>query len=589
MGRVCRTNDKLTVQGSMYLFFILCSLILSGCGGDHSSSAENPDTVSFRWNIIQPDADGRDGAISKASVWDKCEDIAFVQGIVYEEQTKYEVVRSGIFSCTENEGKIDGVKPNTEFRIVLVGLDTQENVIYRGQSNSTYTILPGETSKIGDNQEDIIDVYPIRPAAPQVHTNAGRMMVEWNKLDEEALISTYALYMDTVEINVSTTANNGAEEIITATVSPLKAGLEYCFSVSAVDAFGNISIPSAATCDSIARSYTKLDADGNDLRADASAWEMVRDEETGLVWEIKKDTNAATDDRSMRKLFWYTEGTAYKDSLNSANFGGYSNWRLPNPKELFSLVETEVGHRGGSLLAIDRSYFQDIVDPTISGGLHARFWTSTDLAQWTEATFAVKYGDGGMIFAADRDEEQATVRAVLGTGIPLSPDYDDFIDNEDGTITDNSTRLMWQKNTFTGVDGQTLTWEQAVMKIDELNAQRFANQNDWRMPKIKELVSIMDYDRGVRPYIHDDWFDNVNPVFEDKAILWSSTISRRQYNSNEPGHEYVYISKADSGGIYENWDKVKPSEGNACFNRWNSHPYYVRAVRSMEKVDVVID
>jgi len=35
-------------------------------------------------------------------------------------------------------------------------------------------------------------------------------------------------------------------------------------------------------------SYTKLDAQGNDLSDDVTEWVMVRDNVTGLIWEVKQ-------------------------------------------------------------------------------------------------------------------------------------------------------------------------------------------------------------------------------------------------------------------------------------------------------------
>ncbi|MBF0201707.1 MAG: hypothetical protein HQK66_10430 [Desulfamplus sp.] len=35
------------------------------------------------------------------------------------------------------------------------------------------------------------------------------------------------------------------------------------------------------------RSYTKLDDQGNDLPITATSWTMVRDNVTGLIWEVK--------------------------------------------------------------------------------------------------------------------------------------------------------------------------------------------------------------------------------------------------------------------------------------------------------------
>ena len=43
------------------------------------------------------------------------------------------------------------------------------------------------------------------------------------------------------------------------------------------------------------RSYTKLDAGGNDLPDSAASWTMVRDNVTGLIWEVKTDDGSVHD------------------------------------------------------------------------------------------------------------------------------------------------------------------------------------------------------------------------------------------------------------------------------------------------------
>ncbi|MDY7039103.1 MAG: DUF1566 domain-containing protein, partial [Thermodesulfobacteriota bacterium] len=64
----------------------------------------------------------------------------------------------------------------------------------------------------------------------------------------------------------------------------------------------------------------------------------------------------------------------------------------------------------------------------------------------------------------------------------------DFNDNNNGTITDKSTRLMWQKSgSLEGVD-----WEGARRYVNELNHQHFAGYSDWRLPTLEELASLME-------------------------------------------------------------------------------------------------
>ncbi|MFC1823331.1 DUF1566 domain-containing protein [Thermodesulfobacteriota bacterium] len=62
-----------------------------------------------------------------------------------------------------------------------------------------------------------------------------------------------------------------------------------------------------------------------------------------------------------------------------------------------------------------------------------------------------------------------------------------FIDNEDGTVSQHSTGLIWQKGGSAG----TLTWEKAGEYVSRLNRQNFAGHDDWRLPTIEELASLV--------------------------------------------------------------------------------------------------
>ena len=65
-----------------------------------------------------------------------------------------------------------------------------------------------------------------------------------------------------------------------------------------------------------------------------------------------------------------------------------------------------------------------------------------------------------------------------------------FTENEDGTVTDNVTGLMWLQN----VDqfGQR-TWQQALDDVATFNLQPGQTYTDWRLPNVRELQSILDY------------------------------------------------------------------------------------------------
>lgn len=96
-----------------------------------------------------------------------------------------------------------------------------------------------------------------------------------------------------------------------------------------------------------------------------------------------------------------------------------------------------------------------------------------------------------------------------------------YVDNGDGTISDLNTALMWQQSPDTNGDGNItsddkLTYDEAVTGAGNLN---LAGYNDWRLPTIKELYSLIDFSgkdpsgyegtdtSGFVPFINTTYFD----------------------------------------------------------------------------------
>jgi len=88
-----------------------------------------------------------------------------------------------------------------------------------------------------------------------------------------------------------------------------------------------------------------------------------------------------------------------------------------------------------------------------------------------------------------------------------SPNY---IDNNDSTITDTATGLMWQKGTAPG-----LSWQQALSYCENLS---LAGYTDWRLPNRNELQMLLDYSRS-DPSIDTSFF----PITESGFYLSSTT------------------------------------------------------------------
>ncbi len=195
------------------------------------------------------------------------------------------------------------------------------------------------------------------------------------------------------------------------------------------------------------RSYTKLGSGGVELPDNATiadGWIMTRDNVTGLIWEIKTEDGTVHD--KYNTYFWCDqnpdtnggdEGLCGKgvidtkdfiDALNSSKFGGYSDWRLPTIKELSTLVSFGISSQG---VAIDMTYFPN----TLSFG----YWSATTDANSTSNAWRA-YSNVGLV--VPNKIYDGYVRAVRSEQDRL---LDNLVNNHDGTITDTTTGLMWQK------------------------------------------------------------------------------------------------------------------------------------------------
>lgn len=120
-------------------------------------------------------------------------------------------------------------------------------------------------------------------------------------------------------------------------------------------------------------SFTKLDANGRSLSAGASSWSCVRDNVTGLIWEVKTDDRGlqdkdnyyswhnpdnssnggwagALDNGKCTESRCDTRGYIYE--MNNRSICGIRSWRLPTIKELENIVI-----RDGRAPTIDTKYF----------------------------------------------------------------------------------------------------------------------------------------------------------------------------------------------------------------------------------------
>lgn len=121
----------------------------------------------------------------------------------------------------------------------------------------------------------------------------------------------------------------------------------------------------------------------------------------------------------------------------------------------------------------------------------------------------------------------------------------DFEDNGDGTITDYATELMWQQS---GSD-KWMSFSKVQSYVNSLNNERFAGYDDWRLPTLEELASLLEPEKVNGRHI--------NPIF-DRNQWWCWSAHKR----GSGGSWVVYFG---DGYIY-----------------WDDYRNYVRVVRSRQ-------
>ena len=159
--------------------------------------------------------------------------------------------------------------------------------------------------------------------------------------------------------------------------------------------------------------FTKLDVNGDPLPYSATNWSCVKDNHTGLTWEVKTyDVGLHdTDDR----YNWFNPDSStnggnpgYKDDdgnicygydanneasycnthafiarVNAKELCGFNDWRMPNREELRSIVDY-----GNTLPAIDSSYF-----PRIRVSNHTWYWSSSVFIE-TDSAYSIDFNFG---------------------------------------------------------------------------------------------------------------------------------------------------------------------------------------------------
>tara|TARA_B110000116_G_scaffold180995_1_gene156726 strand:- start:197 stop:769 length:573 start_codon:yes stop_codon:yes gene_type:complete len=94
-----------------------------------------------------------------------------------------------------------------------------------------------------------------------------------------------------------------------------------------------------------------------------------------------------------------------------------------------------------------------------------------------------------------------TILAVIFIAVIINLNFAwaaEYIDSNNGTITDKSSNLVWQQADSYHELKNGINWYQALEYIDVKNSEKFAGFDDWRLPTIMELKILYDESRPIK-------------------------------------------------------------------------------------------
>ena len=284
-----------------------------------------------------------------------------------------------------------------------------------------------------------------------------------------------------------TTKPSGSSAVLAASNSPkptFTADLAgtYVASLTVSDGILTSSASTVTMTAGIANSATVLPATYSD-NGDGT----VTDPATGLMWmrcSMGQTWTGVTCDGIADTYTWDVASTL----PITTSFAGQSDWRLPNMRELQTIV--------------DRAKFNPAVDSAAFPNTPASsFWSSTTYPDISTGAWNVNFG-GGDVHGIDKGAtlQVRLVRAgqsssLRDSGRPAS----DFVDNGDGTVSHMPTGLTWKRcaegqnwvGTSASCEGNAsaLAWDAAM----SLTSATLAGKNDWRLPTAEEIEALVGY------------------------------------------------------------------------------------------------
>jgi hypothetical protein len=229
----------------------------------------------------------------------------------------------------------------------------------------------------------------------------------------------------------------------------------------------------------------------------------ITDLNTGLMWVQARGA----------EVTWATAVA----NASTCTVGGYTDWRMPMIKELYSLVKFtgangfNLTNSAGYVPFIDTNYFGFTFGRSNSTATGSRIIDAQDWS--TNVSVSPVMGNQTGVFGYNFVDGRIKAYPPAATGkfvryVRGNPSYgrNSFTNNGDGTISDLTTGLVWPQND----SGVGMSWSNALAWVRACNASNYLGHNDWRLPNAKELHSLIDYTRSPATTASAAIFTNFN-------------------------------------------------------------------------------
>jgi uncharacterized protein YecT (DUF1311 family) len=273
----------------------------------------------------------------------------------------------------------------------------------------------------------------------------------------------------------------------------------------------------------------------------------ITDNLTGLMWT--KDANAPSSGLMVcdpAKYKNFQGAIDYINCINTNKYLGYNDWRLPNRKEIFSLVNYGEVNSASWLHSqgfnnVQSHYWSSTAYAFASDSAYGAVWeinmngyVSNTFTSFNAFVWPVRSGKTGITNLPKTGQTvcyNETMKVISCKNTGLDGELQQgaawpklrFTDNGDLTFTDNLTGLMWTRAGFAPGpaicgQGHLKDWQQALDYAACLNAKKYLGYNDWHVPNINELESLVNAgEANGEAWLYKQGFTNI------LSPSWSST------------------------------------------------------------------